>query len=427
MRAFRFPYGRKEVTFSLPEERILGEIIPREIAGIAAVETAVREALTSPIQSPPLREICKPGEKVAIVVSDITRPFPGPLVLPIMLDELNKTGIPDSDVSIVFALGGHRRQTEVEQRQVLGEEVTRRVRYFDSFCEERNDFVTIGTTSRVTQVDINKRVVEADRKILTGIISYHYYSGFTGGRKAVVPGISSFHTIQANHKLLLHPEPSAGHNPDACSGKLEGNPVHEDMVEACRMLGPDFLVNIVLSGHKNILRIFAGDPYSAHAEGCTFVESVFGNPIREKADLVIVSAGGFPKDINYYQAHKALDNAFYATKKGGVIILLAECEEGIGPDSYMDWVRMDSPEEMEMRLREHFEVSGHNWYTTFLKTQQVRVILVSSVDPKIVEQLRFIPAQTIDAALMIAEEFLEPDPSIYLMPQGYLTFPVLKI
>ncbi|UCE20315.1 MAG: nickel-dependent lactate racemase [Gemmatimonadota bacterium] len=426
MREFRFPYGRKEVTFSLPEESVLGEIIPREVEGIADVESAIQEALISPFQSPALSKICKPGEKVAIVVSDITRPFPGPQVLPILLNELNRVGVPDEDITVVFALGGHRRHTKEEQKQVLGEEVARRVRYFDSFCEEQEDFVTIGTTSRGTKVDINKRVVEADRKILTGIISYHYYSGFTGGRKAVVPGISSFNTIQANHKLLLHPEPGAGHNPDACSGKLEGNPVHEDMVEACRMLKPDFLVNVVLSGHKNILRIFIGDPYAAHGEGCAFVESVFGYPIREKADLVLVSAGGFPKDINYYQAHKALDNAFYAANKEGVIILLAACEEGIGPESYMDWVRMNSPGEMESRLRDYFEVSGHNWYTTFLKTEQVRIILVSTVDQKVVEQLRFIPAQTVDEALGKAYELLKPDPSIYLMPQGYLTFPVFE-
>ena len=426
MREFKFPYGRKEITFSLPEESILGEIIPKEVEGISDVETTLREALISPIQSPPMSEICKPGEKVAIVVSDITRPFPGPQVLPILLNELNNIGIPDSDMCIVFALGGHRRHTEAEQRQVLGDEVAQRVRYFDSFCEEQNDFVTIGTTSRGTKVEINKEVVEADRKILTGIISYHYYSGFTGGRKAVVPGISSFDTIQANHKLLLHPEPGAGQNPDACSGKLDGNPVHEDMVEACRILGPDFLVNVVLSGKKEVLKVFAGDPYSAHAEGCTYVASVFGYPSSEKADLVIVSAGEFPKDINYYQAHKALDNAFYATKEGGVIILLADCEEGVGPECYMDWVRIESYKDMEFQLRERFEVAGHNWYTTFAKTRRVRVIFVSSVDHGTVEQLRFIPAQTIDAALMIAEEFLTPNPSIYLMPQGYLTFPVLR-
>ena len=426
MREFHFPYGRKDITFSLPEERILGEIVPKKLGSISGIETVVHQALANPVQSPPLSHICKPGEKVSIVVSDITRPFPGTRVLPVLLDELNTAGINDPDIHIVFALGGHRRHTEEEQKKILGEDVARRIRYSDSFCEEQNDFVPIGTTSRGTKVEVNKRVVEADRKILTGLISYHYYSGFTGGRKAVVPGISSFDTIQTNHKLLLHPEPGAGPNPDACSGKLEGNPVHEDMVEACRMLEPDFLLNLVLSGQKEVLKVFAGNPYAAHEEGCRFVESVFGCPIEEKADLVIVSAGGFPKDINYYQAHKALDNAFYATKKGGAIILLAACEEGIGPECYMDWVKIATPQEMENQLRERFEVAGHNWYTTFSKTQKVRVIFVSSVEPEIVKQLQFIPARTIDEALGRAHDLLGPNPSVYLMPQGYLTFPALR-
>jgi nickel-dependent lactate racemase len=426
MREFRFPFGRKEVTFNLPKSQILGEIVPKDIKGIADVESALRTALSNPIQSLRLDQICKPGEKVAIVVSDITRPFPGSLVLPVLLDELNEAGIPDSDIRVVFALGGHRRHTKEEQLQILGENVARRIEHHDSFCEESGDFIKIGTTSRGVQVEVNRRVVEADRKILTGLISYHYYSGFTGGRKAVVPGISSYRTIQANHKLLMNPEPGTGHNPNACSGKLEGNPVHEDMMEACRMLGPDFLVNVVLNGRKEVLKIVAGDPYAAHREGCRLVESIFGCPIQEKADVVIVSAGGFPKDINYYQAHKALDNAFYATKKGGVIILLADCEEGIGPECYIDWVQIDASQEMERRLRDRFEVAGHNWYTTFAKTQEVRVIFVSSVDPEIVQQLHFIPAATIEEALKMAEEILKPNPSIYLMPQGYLTFPVLR-
>ncbi|MFQ6092620.1 MAG: nickel-dependent lactate racemase [bacterium] len=424
MSEFRFSYGRGGVTFSLPEKRIIGEIVPRKAEGIADVESAVQQALTSPIQSPPLREKCKPGEKVAIVLPDITRPFPGRRVLPAILTELNGAGIPDEDVSAIFALGGHRRHTGEEQKQILGETVARRIRYFDSFCEDQGDFVPLGTSSRGTPVELNRRVVEADRVILAGLITYHYYSGFSGGRKGVVPGISSYDTIQANHKLLLNPESGTGHNPNACSGRLKNNPVHEDMVEACGMLNPDFSVNLVLNGGKDVLNVFAGDPYAAHESGCRFVESLFGCPIQEKADLVIVSAGGYPKDINYYQAHKAFDNAYYAVKKGGVIIVLAECREGVGPDGYMEWVKIESTEEIERRLRRRFEVAGHNWYTTLLKTQEVRVIFVSSIKPELVRRLRFIPAQSIDQALQKAYQLLAPNPAISLMPQGYVTFPI---
>ncbi len=426
MHEFHFPYGSREVMFRLPGKRILGEILPRDVTRVEDFPTAFQNSLSQPIQSPPLQEICAAGEKVAIVVPDVTRPFPGSLVLPLLLDELNRAGIPDQDIRIVFALGGHRRHTPDEQRRILGEDVAGRVPYIDSFCEDRDCFTAVGTTSFGTRVEIHNSLVEADRKILTGSITHHYYSGFSGGRKAIVPGVSSHDTIQANHKLLLNPAQGSGHNPKACSGRLTGNPVHEDMVEACRMVKPDFLVNVVQSGQQEILQIFTGDPYAAHEEGCRFVDRVFGCPIHARADLVIASAGGFPRDISYYQAHKALDSAFHATKKGGVIILAAECREGVGPDGYMGWVDTDAEDELERLLRERFEVAGHNWYATLLKAHQVRIILVSSLDPSVVRRLHFLPAPTIDDALDTAWPLLPSDPAIYVMPQAYTTFPTMK-
>jgi nickel-dependent lactate racemase len=401
--------------FSLPSEtRFLGRLVPRNAPALTSLRHSFIVSLREPIASKSLREVCNPGEKVALLVSDVTRRYKTEVFLSWLLNELNLAGIKDDDIFIVFARGAHRPHTREEQIEILGREVARRVSFRDHDCHNQEELSYVGTTSRGTEVRINKGVVEADRCILTGLIEYHYYAGFTGGRKSILPGIASHETIQQNHRLLF--------KPGSTTGRLKGNPVHEDMLEAAKMVEPDFLANLVLNAAGDVAGIFTGDCVEAHLEGCRFVEKMYGREIPHRADMVIASPGGYPKDINYYQAHKALDNAFHAVREGGVIILLAECREGLGHEKF-NWFKYSAAEAKE-KLLEKFDVVGHNVYSTLRKAENAEIIMVSSLPEKLSKYLPFYSAMDIEEALDLAKELLEKSPTVYIMPRAYSTFPI---
>jgi nickel-dependent lactate racemase len=416
MRLLSLPYGSGTVTLSLPGDvKILGELSPVNAPGVGSFEEAFRRSLRDPIASKGLGDLCSPGDRVALLVSDVTRSYKTSIFLPWLLDELNSAGVPDEDVFVVFARGAHRPQRREEQLRILGREAADRVAYTDHDCRNEEEHTYLGTSSRGTEVRLNESVVEADRCVLTGLIEYHYYAGFTGGRKSVLPGIASYETIQQNHRLLF--EPGAG------TGRLQGNPVHEDMLEAAGMLRPDFLINLVLNAEGDVADVFAGDYVEAHLEGCRLVERLYGRRISQRADIVIASSGGYPKDINYYQAHKALDNAFHAVKEGGVIVLLAECREGLGHERFPHWFNYTASEAKE-RLMEEFEVVGHNAYSTLNKAEKARIILVSSLPRRSSRHLPFRCVGDAQDALEEALDLTGDSPSAYIMPRAYSTFPV---
>lgn len=434
---FTLLYGTASVRFTLPKTfTVLGEIVPKEEKRITDLKASLLEALKHPGYSPPLSEIMQSeietirnpqsavrNQQVAIIVSDITRKSKSEVFIPLLLDELNRIGVRDEDAFIVFATGTHRAHTKEEHQRLMGEAYGR-VRVYDHDC--RGETVYLGTTSRGTRVSLNRRVVEADRVILTGLIGYHYYAGFSGGRKSVLAGVAGFTTIQDNHRLVLNPE--GGKNPMTTTGKLKGNPLHEDMVEIASMLNPDFLLNLILDGDGEVIGIFSGNFIEAHEAGCRAVEAIFGCPISAKADLAIASTGGYPKDISYFQAHKALDNAYWAVREGGVVILLAECREGVGHPRFMNWLELGSLKRIEDKLRENFEVVGHNVYANFLKASKVKIILVSKgLPPEIPKKMGFIPADNIEVALKTAFQILGPSPTVYILPQSSSTFPKLSI
>ena len=416
MRVFSLPYGSGTVDLFLPRGvKFLGKLSPLDTPGLESFEESFITALRNPVSLRSLKDICSPGDRVAVLVSDVTRSYKTQFFLPLLLDELNRAGVPDEDVFVVFACGAHRPQEKKEQIRILGQEVAERISYMDHDCRNREDHIYMGTSSRGTEVKLNKSVVEADKCILTGLVEYHYYAGFTGGRKSVLPGISAYETIQQNHRLLF--------KPGATTGRLRGNPVHEDMLEAADMLKPDFLINIVLNAEGDAAGIFAGDYIAAHLEGCNLVEKIYGREIHKKADMVISSPGGYPKDINYYQAHKALDNAFHAVREGGVIILLAECREGLGHEGFLHWFKY-SPSRAKEKLLEEFEVVGHNAYSTLLKAEKVHVIMVSSLPEKLSRHLPFQCVDDVEEAVKEAVRLTGASPSAYLMPLAYSTFPV---
>lgn len=359
LKKFNLKYGTGKVEFSLPEEDVLGVIESSPVPGAASEEEAVRSALAHPVGSPTLDKIVKPGESVCIVICDITRAWQrGNVYIPLLVEELSKAGIRDEDMLFISATGTHCEQTEDEHKKLIGEDLYRRIKVVDHICTDTDSMVYLGTTSHGTPVKVNKKVLEYDHVIITGGIVYHFMAGWGGGRKAILPGVSSYETVMANHALALLPGAGSGRNPAVTTGNFEGNILHEDMVEAMNMVKPSFLLNVILDVQGKIGWAVAGDPYEAHVAGTKIVDSVDGVPIPRKADLVVATAGGFPKDINLYQGSKTILNAWEAVKEGGAMIVMITCSEGFGNEEVQTMLQgFDSMAAREEEIRREFTIA----------------------------------------------------------------------
>ncbi len=417
MKEYSFKYGKGSVKFSLDPALVLDELVINEFPALPDPAAAVLAAIRNPIGTPPLREIVKPGQTVAFIVNDPTRIARSYIFMPVLLDELNAVGVPDSDMRIVFALGTHRAMTEEEMVEAVGEAVAKRVKMYNPDCRDESQMQYFGTTSRGTKVGFSKLVTEVDHIICTGGIVHHFFSGYGGGRKALMPGVAAYETIRHNHSMMF--------DPNAVIGRLEGNPVYHDQVECTEMCRPSFLINVVLDEEKRFLEVFAGDYVEAHKEACKMVDKVYGAAVKQEADLVIATCGGYPKDINVYQLQKTMDNAWCAVREGGVVIILGECEEGSGSAQYEKMMKDNpSPELVETALRAKFEIGAHKAYAVTRLMKKAEFILVSGMEPDFAKMLLFTPAKDIEAALQLAYAKLGTKPTITLMPMGSITVPL---
>ena len=410
-----FGIGTRTEVVEVPEQQLLGILRANEIPeGLRGTEN-VAQALLSPIGTPRLCEIAKPGEKIVIITSDVTRPVPSCKILPPLGRELSLAGVKDEDVTIVIAVGSHRKQTDEEHKRLVGEEAYSRYRVIDA---DASDCVHMGTTSRGTPVDVFRTVAEADRRILIGNIEYHYFAGYSGGAKAIMPGVSTRDAIQSNHRRMVMPE--------ACAGRIEGNPVREDIEEAASLVGADFIVNVVLDEHKEIVYTVCGDMIQAHRAGCVFLDRLYKKPIAEKADIVLVSQGGAPKDLNLYQTQKALDNAKHAVKDGGTIILIGSCAEGLGERVFEEWMTTSpTAHSMVERIEQDFRLGGHKAAAIAMVLDRVKIVLVSDLPDEFVRSIFLTPSHSAQEALDDALRKYGPEATILAMPYGGSTLPVL--
>ncbi len=405
-----FGTGTQEV--EVPDANVLAVLEANEVPFDLTGEAEVRRALAAPIGSPRLGEIVRPGETVAIVTSDVTRPCPTWKILPPVLEELFAAGVRPEDVTVTFALGSHRGHTEDEQKKLMGP-AWGLVACGDS---DPGHCLHLGETSRGTPVDIDAAVAEADRRILLANIEYHYFAGYSGGAKSLMPGVSTRAAIQANHSRMVEDA--------ACAGRLEGNPVRQDIEEAAALCGADFIVNVVLDAHKEIVRAVAGDMTAAHREGCRFLDTMYRKTIPCRAEIVVVSQGGAPKDLNLYQVQKALDNAKHAVRPGGVVVLVGSCREGLGEKTFQEWMLWArEPDDLIRRVREDFKLGGHKAAAIAMVLKNAEIDLVSELEPAFVERIFLHPYATAQAALDHAFEKLGPDASVIVMPYGVSTLP----
>lgn len=411
---FGFGTGIQEVT--VPDENLLGVLTANEVSLGLTGEAEVLRALREPIGSLPLAQIVKPGEKIAIVTSDITRPMPTYKVMPALLDELYAAGVKKEDITLVFALGSHRNHTPEEQKKLAGERAYSEIRCVDSDPE---DCILLGTTAAGTPVEITRVVAEADRRICLGNIEFHYFAGYSGGAKALMPGVSTRAAIQANHSMMVLPQ--------CCAGALETNPLRMDIEEAGKITGIDFILNVVLSEQKEILKAVAGDAVAAHRAGCAYLDTLYSKPIAQKADIVLVSQGGAPKDLNLYQTQKALDNAKHAVKDGGVIILMGSCKEGLGEHTFEEWMNeAEKPADLITRIRSQFRLGGHKAAAIAMVLENADIYLVSEMEEELVRTAFLTPKASAQQALEDAFEKLGTSATVLAMPYGGSTLPKLK-
>lgn len=419
---YSYKYGHGYKNFTLEQEHVASEIKMPEMPPLTDLRQAVLDAVYHPIASKPLNELLQPGQKVAFICNDPTRVANSHEFMPILVNELNNLGIRDEDMRIVFALGTHRKMTREEMTEAVGEDVAGRLAMYNSDCRQQDDFEYFGETSFGTPVWLNKLICDADLVIMTGTIVHHFFSGFGGGRKAVLPGVAAMETIRRNHSLMM--------NPNAQLGKLHGNPVYEDQMEGVRLFAKQhrmFLFNAVLDAKKQFLKIFAGDWQEAHLQACKFVDQVYGVPIESPADIVIASCGGYPKDINIYQLQKTMDNAWCAVKEGGVVIIIGECEEGSGSAALEKTLQEHpSPDAIKAQLEKNFVIGAHKAFAITRLMKKARFILVSALDKQLARDLLFEAADSVDEALKLAEKYVGKDYKVILMPQGSLTVPLLK-
>ena len=411
-----FGYGNGVQTVELPQENLLGVLHAAPIEHERRGTDAVSWALAHPIGSAPLHQLARPGQRITIVTSDITRPLPSYQILPGVLDELYRAGVRPEDITVVLALGSHRRHTPEEVIHLVGRECYETVRCVDS---DAADCIHLGDTAHGTPVDITRAVAEADFRICLGNIEFHYFAGYSGGAKAIMPGVSTPLAIQANHRLMV--------SPLACAGRLDGNPVREDLEEAAAICGVDFIVNVVLDEHKQIVYAVAGDVTRAHRAGCAYLDRMYRCPIPEKADIVLVSQGGAPKDANLYQTQKALDNAKHAVKDGGTIILIGACPEGLGSKTFSDWLlAAPTAHSMVERISHDFQLGGHKAAAIAMVLEKASIDLVSEMDDDFVRRIFLEPKPSAQAALDAAFRKYGPSATVLAMPHGGSTLPYLQ-
>jgi nickel-dependent lactate racemase len=414
------PYGKAEVCVRVPTRNFLSSIEPREKPSVKDARAEIERALREPIGSKRLGDIVKPEHTVAMVVDDATRPAPSQVMVSPLLDELKAAGVKDENVTIIFGCGVHRAVTNEEAVGLLGEEVLSRVKAVSHDCRAK-DLVYAGTTQKYgNKVYLNRVFAEADVKILTGDLCFHYFAGYGGGRKSVLPAVSGEETIKCNHAMLLHP--------NAKNGVLEGNPVHEDMVEAAKLAKVDFILNVVVNGKGEVVKAFAGDLEQAFYEGVKVVDEMYRIPVDRKAEIVVVSSGGYPADVNLFQAFKSVNSALEVVKRGGVIILAAECTEGHGNQAFYDWmVKFKDLKTIEREVKRNFVLGSHKAYYLMSALQKVQIILVSSMPDYYAQNIfKLKTARKVNDALNEAFNIVGKNAKVYVMPYGNFTLPEVK-
>ena len=416
MKTIALPYGHASLDLHVDEEHLEAVVETRmgELEPDPSEEELVRQALANPIGTPRLRDLARDKDHIVLVTSDHTRAVPSRITLPLELEEI-RSGNPNAQVTILIATGLHRVTTEEEQRRMFGDAVVDNEHIVCNDAFDPTQFADMGTLPSGASFKVNHLATECDLLICEGFIEPHFFAGFSGGRKSILPGICAEETVKENHSY------QAIASPHALTGVLERNPIHEDMVVAARRVGVAFILNVALNANKQVIGAWAGDLEEAHAAGVSYVRQWSQCP-PVTGDIVVTTNGGYPLDQNLYQSPKAVATAEACAGEDGVIIMCCSCLEGMGGSHFEQLIQMGTPEEIDAYLSKipSKQTIPEQWcpqiYARILHKH--RMVLVSQLDAETVRRCNMIPAATPDEALAIARQIKGEDARVVVIPDG---------
>jgi nickel-dependent lactate racemase len=418
MPTIRLGYGHNSINFEYDASRF--DVLARDESRRPLTDAEISAAIDDPIDSPPLDDLIEPDDSVLIVASDATRATGSAQIINLLVRRIIQGGVSPSEIAVIFATGIHRAVREEEKTELLTPFVAQRITTINHDASDPASLVQIGTAASGTPIEVNRALKDFSKIILTGAVGFHYFAGFTGGRKSICPGLASAQTIETTHMLALDFE-RGGRRAGVGTGLLKGNAVSEECERVSALIDPTFLVNTIVNDRGEVERVFAGHSRAAHERACEDYAATHSQKIGEKRELVIVSCGGAPYDINMIQAHKALDMAAHACVEGGTIILLAECGDGLGRADFLKWFDSENSRELETRLREHYEVNGQTAWSLLTKSEAFRVFMISKLDDESVRRMRMVPASSIESVL----SEIPLNAKGHILPRGAALLPIL--
>jgi len=413
-------YGRSATTFEYDDARF-DVLAPNETESHPLSDNEVSAALDDPIDSPLLEELIAPGDTFLIVASDATRATGSAQIINLLVRRLIQNGVRPGDLAIIFATGIHRAVRPEEKIELLTSFIAKRIRTLDHDAHDASQLIQIGTMKDGTPVEVNRALQEFSKVIITGAVGFHYFAGFTGGRKSICPGLASAETIEATHMLALDFE-RGGRRQGVGAGLLEGNAVSEECERVAAMIEPAFSINAIVNEHGHAEKVFVGGWRAAHRRACGAYTNGHSAKIKEKRDVVIVSCGGAPYDINMIQAHKSLDMAAHACVDGDTIFFLAECGDGLGRADFMKWFESTDSRALEMRLRDKYEVNGQTAWALLTKTERFDVHIMTELNDEQTRGMRMTKTPTISEALAN----ISASATGYIMPRGAALLPTFQ-
>jgi nickel-dependent lactate racemase len=397
MTQFDLAYGSGSLKFVTDDDRF--RVISDDSSAARPLSDAqIGAAFDAPVASPALDEIMSSDDSVLLVVSDATRATASAQIVNLLIRRLVQAGVSPGNIAVIFATGIHRRVTEEEKRELLTPFIFQRIRTLDHDAYDEAKLYSPGTTANGVRVEVSSALREFSRVVVIGGVGFHYFAGFTGGRKSVCPGLASAKTIEATHMLAFDFE-RGGRKAGVAPGVLDGNAVHEECERVAELVSPAFGINTIVDEQKRAAGVFCGDWRLAHRAACEHYLQRHSFAIGEKRDVVIVSCGGSPHDINMIQAHKALDMAAHACNDGGTIVLLAECRDGLGRSDFLKWFDSGDSGPLENRLRNGYEVNGQTAWSLMTKAERYRICLVSELREEQIRKMHMVPVSSIDQAL----------------------------
>lgn len=415
----KIPYGETAVETQMPEHADV--LIPSDLKALQDPRSEIRNRIRNPIGTPRLADICRGKESIVIVINDITRPSPSDLFVEEILDELAAVQIRDEQVTLVVATGNHRPNTDEELRRMVGDHVFSRVKIINHNSEDEPNLVDLGVTKRGLPIVVNRMVAEASVKILTGIITPHQSAGYSGGRKSVMPGVAGIQALTKHHSFPIR-------SYDPILGQMQNNSFHDEALEAAQRVGVDFIINVVKNSKKEIVSVVAGDLVLAHEEGVRICDESWKVTVKQHYDIVITSPGGYPKDFDLHQAQKAVTAAEMVVQNGGVIILVAECRDGVG--KFAKWLTdANDPQEVIDAFIKFGFTPDHSskafMFARALKKSHI-IIVGSRIESELLESMFFKTAQTVEEALEMAYQIRGTAASVLYIPYAIDCIPEVE-